>query len=175
MAGDLTDQEIEKRRREKARKRGKSAMRKALETGRDCEIFTAFVYWNPTHRRLEGTVYLPEDVDLPNVNDFHEQAKQVQDEIVVEPAQSSPEEDEPDEDQPSTPTLQSEATDHSGSRTDGNITQTINADSANQITRNEQSVDDMDIDSLRMDPEVEPSRVAPRLGHGHEHGEYASE
>ncbi|KAK0747311.1 hypothetical protein B0T21DRAFT_1804 [Apiosordaria backusii] len=148
------------------RKRTDSAQRKAVQTGRACNIFIAIVYWNPNHGRLKGNGYLPKDMDIPDVNEFleklfiggrpterrtrtrkqHRRAKEVSDEIVVEPVQSSPDKDESVEVQPSMPTLQSEATDHSGSEgshMDGSITETTSTDIGNQVTTNEPPLDDI--------------------------------
>jgi hypothetical protein len=59
-----------KRQKEMARKRMASAQAKAEQTGRACNIFIAIVYWNPTRERLEGSGYLPEGTDIPDVNEF---------------------------------------------------------------------------------------------------------
>ncbi|KAK3934158.1 hypothetical protein QBC46DRAFT_400536 [Diplogelasinospora grovesii] len=57
-----------KRQKEMARKRAASAENKAFKTGAACNIFVAYVYWNPTSRELEGQGYLPDDMDIPDVN-----------------------------------------------------------------------------------------------------------
>ncbi|KAK3933701.1 hypothetical protein QBC46DRAFT_401495 [Diplogelasinospora grovesii] len=54
--------------KEKARKRSSSAMSKAVATGIACNIFVAYVYWNPTSGELEGQGYLPVDMPIPDVN-----------------------------------------------------------------------------------------------------------
>ena len=68
MAGIPTDEQ--RARKEKVRKRTGSAMRKAVQTGRACHIFTAVVYWDPTYGRLDGDGYLPPDCNIPDVNEF---------------------------------------------------------------------------------------------------------
>ncbi|KAH7303729.1 hypothetical protein B0I35DRAFT_465556 [Stachybotrys elegans] len=56
--------------KEMARKRGGSAMKKALQTGEQCGIFTAFIYWNPTYQELQGAMHLPPGIELPDLNKF---------------------------------------------------------------------------------------------------------
>ncbi|KFA81767.1 hypothetical protein S40288_09637 [Stachybotrys chartarum IBT 40288] len=56
--------------KEMARKRTKSGMSKAAETGALCNTFTAYVFWNPTSRKLEGAAHLPQGMDVPDVNTF---------------------------------------------------------------------------------------------------------
>lgn len=59
-----------KSQKEMARKRAKSAMRIAEETGTLCNTFAAYLIWSPTSKKLEGTAHLPQGMDVPDVNNF---------------------------------------------------------------------------------------------------------
>ena len=52
----------------KIRKSGQSLQDKTTKLGEDCGIFTAPVYWNPTHQRMEVVMHLPRGQTLPDVN-----------------------------------------------------------------------------------------------------------
>lgn len=54
--------------KDKARKSGLSLRRKTIKLGKDCNVFSALVYWNPTHRRMETVMHLPRGQTLPDVN-----------------------------------------------------------------------------------------------------------
>lgn len=60
----------DKRKKELARKRTTSAVSKAIQTGRLANIFSAYIFWNPTYRELQGGVHIPEGMDLPDLNKF---------------------------------------------------------------------------------------------------------
>jgi len=56
--------------KEMVRKRTTSAVPKAIQTGKLGNIFTAYIFWNPTYRELQGGVHVPEGMDLPDLNKF---------------------------------------------------------------------------------------------------------
>ncbi|KAK2731620.1 hypothetical protein CKAH01_19056 [Colletotrichum kahawae] len=56
--------------KDKVRKSGTSAERKIIQLGETSQVFSTVVYFNPTHERLEGAVYVPEGQYMPDVNGF---------------------------------------------------------------------------------------------------------
>ncbi|KAJ0347390.1 hypothetical protein COL154_013842 [Colletotrichum chrysophilum] len=60
----------EKSAKDKVRKSGPSAERKTIQLGEKSQVFSTVVYFNPTHKRLEGAVYIPKDQYMPDVNGF---------------------------------------------------------------------------------------------------------
>ncbi|KAL0929508.1 uncharacterized protein CTRU02_215407 [Colletotrichum truncatum] len=60
----------DKRAKDKVRKSGGSAMRKAIQLGEEARVFSAVVHFNPTYGRLDGAVYVPEGESIPDVNAF---------------------------------------------------------------------------------------------------------
>ncbi|KAK8038374.1 hypothetical protein PG994_015141 [Apiospora phragmitis] len=54
--------------KEMARKRTNSGMSKMLQTGVKCNIFAAYVFWNPTYDKLDGIMHLPQGMQVPDVN-----------------------------------------------------------------------------------------------------------
>ncbi|KFA70543.1 hypothetical protein S40285_10774 [Stachybotrys chlorohalonatus IBT 40285] len=56
--------------KEMVRKRTESGMNKATETGVLCNTFTAYVFWNPTYKELQGAGHLPAGMDVPEVTEF---------------------------------------------------------------------------------------------------------
>jgi hypothetical protein len=52
----------------KVRKRGSSLRSKTKELGELCNIFSAVVYWDPTQRKMEYAMHLPDGERLPDIN-----------------------------------------------------------------------------------------------------------
>ncbi|KAH8194105.1 hypothetical protein TruAng_011726 [Truncatella angustata] len=59
-----------KQQKDKARKRGASVKNKCLELGEHCNIFAAVVYWEPTHKRMEAVMHIPEHQTAPDFNEI---------------------------------------------------------------------------------------------------------
>ncbi|KAK1966791.1 hypothetical protein LY78DRAFT_669483 [Colletotrichum sublineola] len=59
-----------KRAKDKVRKSGSSAKRKAIQLGKEAGVFSAVVYFNPTYGCLEGAVHVPDGQVIPDVNRF---------------------------------------------------------------------------------------------------------
>ncbi|KDN60302.1 hypothetical protein CSUB01_12560 [Colletotrichum sublineola] len=60
----------DKKAKEKVRKCGGSAKRKAVQLGLGARVFSAVVHFNPTYGKLDGAVYVPQGQSIPNVNQF---------------------------------------------------------------------------------------------------------
>ncbi|KAE9567986.1 hypothetical protein CGMCC3_g15833 [Colletotrichum fructicola] len=60
----------EKKAKDKVRKSGRSAEGKIIQLGETSQVFSTVVYFNPTHDRLEGAVYVPGGQYMPDVNGF---------------------------------------------------------------------------------------------------------
>ncbi|KAK1975302.1 hypothetical protein LZ30DRAFT_693710 [Colletotrichum cereale] len=60
----------DKKAKEKVRKCGTSAKRKALQLGKSARVFSAVIHFNPTYGELDGAVFVPEDEEIPDVNQF---------------------------------------------------------------------------------------------------------
>lgn len=58
----------DKSKKDKIRKSGRSLQEKTMKLGRVCDVFSALVYWNPTHRRMERVMHLPRGQTMPDVN-----------------------------------------------------------------------------------------------------------
>ncbi|KFA56718.1 hypothetical protein S40293_11413 [Stachybotrys chartarum IBT 40293] len=56
--------------KEMVRKRTESGMKKTTETGVLCNTFTAYVFWTPTYKELQGVGHLPAGMDAPEVTEF---------------------------------------------------------------------------------------------------------
>lgn len=59
-----------KKQKDKARKRGASLKNKGLELGQYCNIFSAVIYWDPTHKKIEAAMHLPEGQKAPEFNEI---------------------------------------------------------------------------------------------------------
>ncbi|WQF77094.1 hypothetical protein CDEST_02108 [Colletotrichum destructivum] len=73
MAGASSETTIytyDKRAKDKVRKSGDSAKRKAVQLGEGARVFSAVVHFNPTHERLDGAIHVPEGQSIPDVNGF---------------------------------------------------------------------------------------------------------
>ncbi|GKT51726.1 uncharacterized protein ColSpa_11907 [Colletotrichum spaethianum] len=73
MAGASSEKTIytyDKRAKDKVRKSGDSAKRKAVQLGEEARVFSAVVHFNPTHGRLDGAIHVPEGQSIPDVNGF---------------------------------------------------------------------------------------------------------
>ncbi|KAK6222518.1 patatin-like serine hydrolase [Colletotrichum tabaci] len=73
MAGATSGKTIHaysKRAKDKVRKSGDSAKRKAVQLGQEARVFSAVLHFNPTYRRLDGAVHVPEGQSIPDVNGF---------------------------------------------------------------------------------------------------------
>lgn len=64
----------DKKVKETVRKRGSSALRKAISLGRDANVFSLHIHWNPTCGALDGAIHLPEGQKLPDLNQFVRQS-----------------------------------------------------------------------------------------------------
>ncbi|KDN60879.1 hypothetical protein CSUB01_12459 [Colletotrichum sublineola] len=64
-----------KRAKDKVRKSGSSAKRKAIQLGKEAGVFSAVVYFNPTYGCLEGAVHVPDGQVIPDVNRFLEELR----------------------------------------------------------------------------------------------------
>ncbi|KAF4473969.1 hypothetical protein CGGC5_v016913 [Colletotrichum fructicola Nara gc5] len=62
--------EYDKKAKEKVRKCGKSAKRKAVQLGEGARVFSAVIHFNPTYGQLDGAVHVPEGQSMPDVNQF---------------------------------------------------------------------------------------------------------
>ncbi|KAK1641525.1 hypothetical protein BDP81DRAFT_403559 [Colletotrichum phormii] len=60
----------DKKAKEKVRKCGASAKRKAVQLGKGAQVFSAVIHFNPTHGQLDGAVYVPDGQSIPDVNGF---------------------------------------------------------------------------------------------------------
>ncbi|GKT51721.1 uncharacterized protein ColSpa_11902 [Colletotrichum spaethianum] len=60
----------DKKAKEKVRKCGESAKRKAVQLGLGARVFSAVVHFNPTYGKLDGAVYVPQGQSIPDVNRF---------------------------------------------------------------------------------------------------------
>ncbi|WQF76850.1 hypothetical protein CDEST_01864 [Colletotrichum destructivum] len=60
----------DKKAKEKVRKCGGSAKRKAVQLGKGARVFSAVVHFNPTYGELDGAVYVPQGQSIPDVNQF---------------------------------------------------------------------------------------------------------
>ncbi|OHE91427.1 hypothetical protein CORC01_13292 [Colletotrichum orchidophilum] len=60
----------DKKAKEKVRKCGGSAKRKAVQLGQGAGVFSAVIHFNPTYGQLDGAVYIPEGQSIPDVNHF---------------------------------------------------------------------------------------------------------
>lgn len=60
----------DKKAKEKVRKCGTSAKRKALQLGKGARVFSAVIHFNPTYGQLDGAVHIPEGQSMPDVNEF---------------------------------------------------------------------------------------------------------
>ncbi|GKT61195.1 patatin-like serine hydrolase [Colletotrichum tofieldiae] len=60
----------DKRAKDKVRKSGGSAKRKAVQLGEEARVFSAVVHFNPTYGRLDGAIHVPEGQHIPDVNGF---------------------------------------------------------------------------------------------------------
>lgn len=58
----------EKRRREAARKRGPSFLRKACGIGIIADVTSGGFYWEPTHNQWKMGVHIAEGCELPDLN-----------------------------------------------------------------------------------------------------------
>ncbi|KAI3534606.1 hypothetical protein CABS03_15111 [Colletotrichum abscissum] len=59
-----------KKAKEKVRKCGASAKRKAVQLGEGAQVFSAVVHFNPTYGQLDGAVHVPDGQSIPDVNRF---------------------------------------------------------------------------------------------------------
>ncbi|GKT43655.1 uncharacterized protein ColSpa_03836 [Colletotrichum spaethianum] len=62
MAGASSEKTIytyDKRTKNKVRKSGGSAKRKAVQLGEEARVFSTVVYFNPTHGCLDGAIHVP--------------------------------------------------------------------------------------------------------------------
>jgi len=64
------DDEHDRRKKEKVRKCGSSAKGKAVKLGRDGNVFSVHIHYNPTHHILDGAIHLPVGQSLPDLNKF---------------------------------------------------------------------------------------------------------
>ncbi|KAL0929492.1 uncharacterized protein CTRU02_215658 [Colletotrichum truncatum] len=60
----------DKKAKEKVRKCGGSAKRKAVQLGKGARVFSAVIHFNPTYGKLDGAVYVPQGESIPDVNQF---------------------------------------------------------------------------------------------------------
>ncbi|KAJ0359366.1 hypothetical protein COL26b_014372 [Colletotrichum chrysophilum] len=75
MAPVVPDEAVftyDKKAKEKVRKCGTSAKRKAVQLGKAARVFSAVIHFNPTYGQLDGAVYIPEGQSMPDVNQFLE-------------------------------------------------------------------------------------------------------
>ncbi|WQF76909.1 hypothetical protein CDEST_01923 [Colletotrichum destructivum] len=70
LASDEIVFTYDKKAKEKVRKCGGSAKRKALKLGQGARVFSAVVHFNPTYGKLDGAVYVPQGQSIPDVNQF---------------------------------------------------------------------------------------------------------
>jgi len=57
-----------KAQKDKVRKSGLSLQNKTQDLGRFCDIFSALVYWNPTHERWDTAMHASHGQQVPDLN-----------------------------------------------------------------------------------------------------------